>query len=340
MLNSTTITKKINKLPQVKLAHLPTPLEECQNLTEELKGPQLFIKRDDCTGLAFGGNKTRIIEFTLGDALEKGADSIIQGAASQSNHARQLAAACAKLNLNFYFTPWKGEKGKTKQGNLFLDYLFGTKINFVEERGVEKNMMVKTKLAEQLRSKGLTPYIMGPPKVPILSTVAYLKCSIELFEQFNKQGIRPTYIYVASEGGTQAGLVLGNKLLGINCDVIGANPIPNQPNIEKKIADIANDAAKLLGLPKIVSPEDIHNTDKFAGEEYGKITEAGKEAIYLVARNEGILLDPVYTGKAMSLLINDIRTHKLKPEDTVVFIHTGGAPVNFAYVNEICPKKS
>lgn len=329
------ILAAINNLPRVGLAHLPTPLEECPRLSHFLNGPKILIKRDDCTGLAMGGNKTRISEFTLGEAKAQGADTIIQGADSQSNHGRQLAAAGAKLGLRVYLTHWKGEKGESKQGNLLLDYLLGANVCFTDKAGAERNMEAKVELAEKLRSEGYKPYIMGPPKTPVLAAVAYLNCALEISEQFKSMQQNPTYIYAASEGGTQAGLILGNKLLNMGCKIIGVNPMPNDTDIREKIATIASEAARLLGLPEVVSPDDVYNTDEFVGEGYGKITEAGKEAISLMAKYEGILLDPIYTGKAMSALISDIHEKKLTPQDTVVFMHTGGLPLIFAYAEDL-----
>lgn len=328
----------INKLPRIRFAHLPTPLEECTRLTEYLNGPKILIKRDDCTGLAMGGNKTRIIEFTFGEAKSLGADTIIQGADSQSNHGRQIAAAGAKLGLNVFLNHWKGEKGDIPQGNLLLDYLLGAEICFSNKVGAEKNMESKKELAEKLRVKGYKPYIMGPPRTPVLAAIAYLNCGVELIQQLRDRKTQVSHIYVASEGGTQVGLVLANKLFNMNWKIVGINPLYKQDDTKEKMARIANEAIQLLGLNIKILPEDINNTGEFIGEGYGITTDAAKEAIRLMAGYEGILLDPIYTGKAMSAVINDIHTDKLKSSDTVLFLHTGGLPLIFAYAEELLKK--
>jgi 1-aminocyclopropane-1-carboxylate deaminase/D-cysteine desulfhydrase-like pyridoxal-dependent ACC family enzyme len=326
-------------LPRVSLAHLPTPLDVCPNLTNALQGPTLFIKRDDCTGLAFGGNKTRQLEYILGAALARGADCVIQGAASQSNHARQLAAAGAKLGLQVYLTPKQDARSFPIQGNYLVSHLLGAEICPVPAESSMKE--AKERLANRLRAQGKHPYIvgMGATETLVLAAVTYVGAYLEIAQQMLDRGVGlPGWIYCTSQGGTQAGLLLGARLLGADTKVVGVNPM--RPEDEayippNEIADLVSGAAKLLGYEVEVADEAIVNDGDYVGPGYGQVSEAGREAMELLGKHEGILVDPVYSGKGLSGLINHIRRGRLSRDETVVFVHTGGLPAIFAYASDL-----
>ncbi|MBI4277287.1 MAG: D-cysteine desulfhydrase family protein [Armatimonadetes bacterium] len=343
-LTAAAVRALIDRVPRVRLAHLPTPLDELPRLTAAMGGatcPPLFVKRDDCTGLALGGNKSRHLEFTLADALRQGADCVIQSAAPQSNDARQLSAAAARLGLKTYLLPRSTLKVEL-QGNLLLDHLMGAEIRFIDpqvDREAEKR-----RLAEELRAKGRRPYVMGAPAVPECTAIAYTLCAVELHEQCQALGVDPAWVYVCSGsgvphmghgGGTQAGLMLGGKALGRRWKVVGLPATRIGGDNRPSIAEIGNGAAQRLGLDARLEPGEVINTDAYVGEGYGLITDACREAIYLVARTEGLLLDPVYTGKVMAGLIDHIRAGRVGRDEPVIFVHTGGLPALFAYRDEL-----
>jgi len=324
---------RIAKFPRVRLANLPTPLHEAPRLSEALGGPKIFLKRDDLTGLAFGGNKTRMFEFDLAEAINQGADTIVAGSVVQSNYLRQLAAACSKLGLKAYFllSKVRGDEDLEIQGNLLLDLLLGAHVKIVDEDfPAQRRMKMREALAAELEAKGHKVYIPWY-KTKYLNTIAYVNCALELVDQFENLGIEPSYLYLASANVTQAGLIVGFRYLGIDVKVVGFNPEHWIADARAEVAEYANEAANRLGLDIHISASDVINTNKYIGEAYGVPTKECLDAIKLVARTEGILLDPVYTGKAMAGLIDHIRKGKVKTDATVVFLHTGGNPALFAY---------
>jgi D-cysteine desulfhydrase family pyridoxal phosphate-dependent enzyme len=327
------LRSKIAAFPRVSLADLPTPLHEAPRLSKALGGPQILFKRDDLTGLAFGGNKTRMFEFDLAEALKRGADTIVAGSVVQSNYLRQLAAACSKLGLEAHFVASKvrGDKDLRIQGNLFLDLLLGAHVRIVEEDFLtQRKLQLREALADELRAKGRKVYIPWWGTAH-LNTIAYVNCALEILEQLNGLGTGPNCLYLASANASQAGLALGFRYLKANISVIGFNPEHWYPDTRPEIGRYANEAAKHLGIDVEFSPDDIVNTNDYIGEWYGMPTEECLEAVKLVARTEGILLDPVYTGKAMAGLVDHVRQGKLGKGDTVIFLHTGGNPALFAY---------
>ena len=328
----------ISKLPRVKLVYLPTPLEDCPRFSEVLGGTNVLIKRDELTGLAFGGNKSRKHEFIFGEAKKQGADCMIHGAASQSNYSRQLTAACAKMGMKAYLTPRRDARSKEVgiQGNLLLDVIMGADITLVNTDGGKSQREVQEEIADKLRQEGHKPYIVGRHD-SVLGAVAYAGCGLEIAEQLTELGIEANYISMASGSGTQAGVALAGKALGTGWKVIGFRPSPggNDEAVSANIASLANEAAELLNLDVTVEPEDVPNYSDYAGEAYGIITKEGCEAIELLGRTQGILLEPVYVGKAMSGFIDYIRSGKIGKDETAVFLHTGGTPAMFAYNKEI-----
>jgi D-cysteine desulfhydrase family pyridoxal phosphate-dependent enzyme len=318
------------RFPRVPLAEIPTPLHDCPRLAAAIGVGRLFLKRDDLTGLAFGGNKARKFAFTFADALQEGADCVITGAASQSNHARQAAAASARLGLKAYLVNQYDQRAEMGiQGNWLLDCLLGAEVRLVAP-GIDPGQ-VRHQLAEELRAAGHRPYVIGE-RAAILGAVAYAECALEVAEQLAAVGASADVLAVASGAGTHAGLALGAKALGTAWRVMGYRPGHAEPmQVQESIARMANTAAAWMGLETWLTPEEIDNRGEFVGEAYGIPTPAGMEAVHLVARTEGILLDPVYTGKAMSGLIAAVQREEVPSDATVVFIHTGGAPALFAY---------
>jgi D-cysteine desulfhydrase family pyridoxal phosphate-dependent enzyme len=320
--------------PRVPLAEIPTPLHECPRLAAAIGVARLLIKRDDLTGLAFGGNKTRKFAFSFADALQEGADCVITGAASQSNHARQAAAAAARLGLKAYLVNQYDRRAEMgMQGNWLLDCVLGAEVRLVAP-GVDAGQ-VRHQLAEELRAAGHRPYVIGE-RAAILGAVAYAECALEVTEQLAAAGARADVLAVASAAGTQAGLALGAKALGSEWRVLGYRPGHGDlARVRESIAGLANAAAEWIHLKTRLAPEEIDNCGEFVGEAYGIPTPEGLDAIHLTARTEGIFLDPVYTGKAMSGLIAAVQRGEVPQNATVVFVHTGGAPALFAYQPEL-----
>ena len=334
MPTTTQLIERVAQIPQVKLGHFPTPLEECPRLSDALGGPRIFMKREDCSGLAFGGNKVRQLTFTLGDAVAQGADTIVHGAASQSNHCRQAAAACGKLGLKCYLRLARDHKS-IPQGNLLLDKLASVDIEIVDVPFGPELDAVKQELAKKLESEGLKPYVVAGPRSTALAAVAFAWCIAEIAQQQEQLGIDADWIYTSSVGGTQAGLVLGTKTLGLKMKPFGSAPI-RWENKHERLRTAANDAAAILGLDNTrVADADIQNTDDYVGQAYGYLTPECIDALKLVVKTEGIFLDPVYTAKAMVCLIDHIQQGKLGRDDTVIFLHTGGTPALFAYQEEL-----
>lgn len=329
---------RIDRLPRVRLAFRPTPLEFLPRLTEALGGPRIFIKRDDMTGLAFGGNKTRQLEFVFAEIERQGCDSVVAGAYTQSNWCRQIAAACAKRGLAASLVLVHGVKGPYAQGNLLLDRLLGAEVRIVGE--IDHMQHIEPYLHEAvatLRAAGRRPYLIDPFDMGVLSlsAVAYVEAFLELDAQLAALGESADAIYLAATLMTAAGLHLGAAALGRETKVVAVNPSRWDEPREVVIANIATATAARLGLNLIVTPDQVHNEPNYVGEKYGLVTDAGREAFRLVARSEGVILDPVYTAKAMSGLIGHIREGRFRRDDTVLFLHSGGTPAVFAYAEEL-----
>jgi 1-aminocyclopropane-1-carboxylate deaminase/D-cysteine desulfhydrase-like pyridoxal-dependent ACC family enzyme len=318
------------RLPRVELAVLPTPVHPCPRLSREL-GIELAIKRDDLTGLAFGGNKTRKFDFVFGDALAQGADTVVGGFGSQSNFSRQAAAAAAKLGLRCYIVSRHDQRARTVgiQGNYLLQLVLGAQVRLVP---AEQLAQARRQAAEELRAQGHRPYILNDTE-GVLGAVAYAGCVAELVEQGQAP---PDYIVLASGTGTQPGIVLGVRALGLPTRVIGFRPgWTADDQVLPEMTRIANEAAARLGLALEFGPQDFENSGAYVGEAYGIPTPAGLDAIERLARTEGILLDPVYTGKAFAGLLDYVRTGRIPAGSRVVFLHTGGQPALFAYAPEL-----
>lgn len=321
-------------LPRVKLASVrPTPLEPLHRLQEEVGGPLVYMKRDDLTGLAFGGNKTRMLEFSLADALEEGADTVVCGSAVQSNYCRQMAAACAKLKLELHLLlrPVRQADFGEIQGNHLLQRLCGAHVSVLRDFDMAKQQAAIAAKCDELTAAGKKVYRPRQEQVVDLDALAYAEAGIEIARQVEELGIDPELLYVAALDTTQAGVVLGLRWVESPIHVRGFCPFGGWSKRCAGMAAIANQGASRLGLDVSFSESDFDNDDSYVGESYGIPTQAGVLAIRTMARSEGILMDPVYTGKALSALFDHIRTGKLNAARPMLFLHTGGAPALFAY---------
>jgi 1-aminocyclopropane-1-carboxylate deaminase/D-cysteine desulfhydrase-like pyridoxal-dependent ACC family enzyme len=321
----------INRLPRIELAHLPTPLDKASRFAESLgNSVRVFIKRDDCTGLLLGGNKARHNEFLLGDAVALNSDIVVWGAGVQSNNCRQTAAGCAKLGLECQLILSRHGYSTTVQGNLLLDHLVGAKVEFTDARIGPELDAVLTARADELRKAGRKPYVWHRPRVVPLAAISYVLCVVEIVEQLAEQNRKPDAIYVSSSGATGAGVVLAAKLLGLTCPIRLICPMPWPWPIPEALARDANAAAEMLGLPHRMSGSEIDADESYIAPGYGKPSFSGHQALQQLARTEAILLDPVYSAKAMAALMADVRSKRYTEGSNIVFIHTGGVPAIFA----------
>ena len=325
------VQARINRIPRVRIALTPTPLHEAPNLAKHLGGPRIFVKRDDLTGVAFGGNKLRNLEFRLARALEEKPDTVIVGLDLQSNSARQTVGACNKLGLRTILV-LEGRKPDVVQGNLLVNYLLGADVHFAKDAKEQRALM--DELARRVRASGGRPYILNDnPMFDIASALAYLETTFEMLAQMKALGAEPTHFYMSSGGKGQAGVALARNLLGARFAMRGVTA-SHKHDVPNRTASIANQAAELLGLEARVLPREIENYDNFVDKGYGIPSEAGNEAVRLFGRWEGIVLDPIYTGKCAAAMIAHIRERKLDTADVVVFVHTGGMPAIFTWNEE------
>jgi D-cysteine desulfhydrase family pyridoxal phosphate-dependent enzyme len=321
------IKKKIKGFPKQNLIHLPTPLQKLENLSQELGGPGIYIKRDDLTGLAFGGNKSRKLEFIIQDVLNKKADAVITWAAVQSNWCLQTAAAARKFGLKPILILFKKyDLPEEYDGNLLLDYILDADVIIKE---AEKGKVLKKediqgiveKVENEVKEWGLNPYLaplggsmVGGSMEKPLGAISYVDAFVELLEQAEKLRLEFNYVLHSSgSGGTQSGLAVGAKAI----------------KEDTKVLTIAQDTAKALGLDFAMEKEDIIIFDEYIKEGYGILNKEVSEALRFVAVKEGIFLDPVYTGKAMAALIDLVKKGYFKKEDKIVFFHTGGTAALF-----------
>jgi 1-aminocyclopropane-1-carboxylate deaminase/D-cysteine desulfhydrase-like pyridoxal-dependent ACC family enzyme len=322
------IRERIARVPRIRLALTPTPLEEAANLSRALGGPRIFIKRDDLTGIAFGGNKLRNLEFRLARTMAEEPDTVIVGLDIQSNSARQTIGACNKLGLRTILV-LEGEKPDTVQGNLLVDYLLGAEVVFAPTRAAQRAALDEQ--AARVRAAGGRPHILNDNKLfDVASALAYLDTTLELLEQAARIDARPDALYMSSSGKGQAGLVLGKRLTNAGHAVHGVTAT-DEFHVPSRTAAIANQTLDVLGLDMRVTEDEILNEAGFVGPGYGIPTEASVEATKLLARTEGVILDPVYTGKAAACMIAHIREGRYARDDTLVFVHTGGAPAVFTW---------
>lgn len=331
-------TIELGHLPRVRLGNLPTPLHELSRLRDALGGPpacpRILIKRDDLTGLAFGGNKVRKLEFLIGDALQMGATTLITTGATGSNHARATAAAGVLHGLKTILVLSSKVTSPPIQGNLLLDHLLGADVRLLGEE--EDRTAAMELAADDVRAAGGLPYLIPVGGSSPIGAAGYLTMTIELQEQLAVMNIVPSRLYFASGSrGTQAGIVLGAQLLGMPYDIHGILVShPNPVSDARGLANV-NEAAALVGSSLKLQAEELTCDDGYVGNGYGAPTPEADEAVLLLARTEAIFLDPVYTGKAMSALIDHIRTGQIPPGETIVFVHTGGNVALFANADRL-----
>jgi len=325
----------LNTLPRHRLGFFPTPLVRLQNLEKLFGGPRLFIKRDDQTGLGLGGNKTRKLEYFMGDAFAKGADCIITAGAAQSNHCRQTAAAAAACGMECHLA-LGGAAPKYMNGNLLLDLLFGAHLHWSGEMRKGENI---AEIAEELEGQGKKTYIIPYGGSNAIGATGFVAAMVELQDQLKSMGENISHIvFASSSGGTHSGMLLGRaelkesyNLIGINIDKDETFGMP----LREYILLLANQTAHLLGSQYTFTGSDLDLNCDYYGDGYGVVGELEREAIRLTARHQGILLDPVYTGRAMGGMLDMIRKGRFSAGDSVLFWHTGGSPALFSYADTL-----
>jgi len=336
------MTIPLNQFSKFKIAHTPTPLEPLSNLSRHTERPHLYIKRDDCTGLATGGNKVRQLEFQLGQTLEAGCTAVLVSGAIQSNMVRCTAAAAAKLGISCHvflsdITGLIGDRHQ-KSGNILLNNLFGALVHtYPKETSDEEIYRAMKQKAAQLNEEGHKPHIIqSSSNHPPYGSLGYVEAAEEITVQLKKMNIQKATIVVASGSGTtQAGLILGAKASDdIEIDIYGICVRREKARQEERLTQILQGLEMLLGCPGTATAEDISLSDDHLDSSYGMLGETTKEAILLGAREEGILLDPVYTGKAFAGFL-DLARRSDHSHRALIFLHTGGFPVIFAYQDEI-----
>lgn len=325
------------KFPRVRLAHLPTPLEPLPRLSRALNGPEIWIKRDDCTGLSTGGNKTRKLEYLMAEAVAQGADVVLTQGATQSNHARQTAAAAAKLGMACHIlledrTGYNHANYKYN-GNVLLDVLHGATI---EHRGPDLDMNAEMEaVAEKFRAQGRNAYTIPGGGSNPTGALGYVNCALEMLSQFVELGLNVDHIVTATgSAGTQAGLITGLKALNAGIPLLGIGVRAPKAKQEENVFNLAVKTAEKLGCPGVVARGDVVANTDYVGPGYGMPAESTLEAIDIFAKTEAILLDPVYSGKGGAGLIDLIRKGQFTKGQRVVFLHTGGAIGLTGYTHE------
>jgi L-cysteate sulfo-lyase len=318
-------------LPRVPIAHLPTPIEPLPRLSQ-LLGVGLHIKRDDQTGLATGGNKARKLEFLMAEALEAGADIVVTTGAIQSNHCRQTAAAAVRVGLGAHLV-LSGSPPDLPSGNVLLDMLLGANLHWTDEPAPCARTLVQ--VAEGLRAAGRTPYVVPYGGSNPVGVCGYVLAMEEFAHQSKAVGGFDAHVFATSSGGTQAGMLLGARAAGVKDRLIGISVDATADVLCKHIADLADRTAEFLRSDERFSPDEIIVYDDYLGGGYAVVGEPEREAIRLLARSEGILADPVYTGRALAGLIDLCHKHIFQPDERVLFWHTGGTAALFAMADKV-----
>lgn len=322
------------RFPRHFLAHLPTPLEKLERLSAELGGPEIWIKRDDCTGLSTGGNKTRKLEFLMAEAQIEGAEMVMTQGATQSNHARQTAAFAAKLGMQCHILledrTHSNNHNYNNNGNVLLDHLHGATTEKFPD-GLDMNAEME-KVAEKFRAEGKKVYTIPGGGSNATGALGYVNCAFELLSQLNERALKVDHIvHATGSAGTQAGLVTGLKAMNANIPLLGIGVRAPKDKQEENVYKLAVATAEKLGCSGVVERNDVVANTDYVGEGYGIATPGGLEAIRMFAELEAILLDPVYSAKGADGFIDLIRKGHFKKGERVVFLHTGGASALFGY---------
>ena len=339
-LSAEELFSRINKIPRISLAQLPTALEYAPNISKELN-INLYIKRDDCTALAFGGNKTRHLEFIMAKTLSGEYDCILTGAASQSNFCRQAVAAANKLNLDSYLVLMHGVKGKLMQGNFLLYNILGANVDVVDGENLENIPKHLDKKYDELIKEGRKPLLIYGgfgEEDTTLAAISYANTMVEIDKQMKNQNFIADHLFVTAANMTQAGCELGARVLNWSTRIQGVSPVYWDMNIKEDIARICNQGAKMLDLNLEFNSNMINHDNNYVGEKYGVPTKDGIAAMNLLAKKEGLFLDPVYTSKGFAALIDYVKKGFIKKGENVIFILTGGGPAVFAYNEELSKK--
>jgi L-cysteate sulfo-lyase len=324
----------LSRYPRRFLAHLPTPLERLDRLSAELGGPEIWIKRDDCTGMSTGGNKTRKLEFLMAEAELEGADMVMTQGATQSNHARQTAAFAAKMGMECHILledrTGSNNHNYNSNGNVLLDHMHGaTTEKFAS--GLDMNAEME-KAADTFRTKGKKVYTIPGGGSNPTGALGYVNCALEMLGQFNERGLKIDHIvHATGSAGTQAGLITGLKATNAQIPLLGIGVRAPQQKQEENVFNLACATADKLNVSGIVKREDVVANTDYVGEGYGIPTQSGLDAIKMFAELEAILLDPVYSAKGAAGFIDLIRKGHFKKDEKVVFLHTGGSVALFGY---------
>ena len=330
-----TLRANLAAIPRVRIAHLPTPLEELHRLSEKLGGPRILIKRDDATGLAMGGNKARHYEFELAHLIENGYDAYVNMMDYHSNNARMTAAASNKFGIK-YVCVLRYAAGREIQGNLLIDKILGADLHLLDEEQSEqaKAEAYARELGRKLEAEGYKPYVRVDHEFPtIVGTLAYLQAGLELLGQLEELGIHKVKI-IGVGGRSTGGLALTAKNLGLDWDIIGVMVNYDMP-IESYLYDVIPGAVRTAKLAVGFEPGDMTILDQYIGEGYGIPTSEVLDAIHLMAKTEAILMDPNYTGTVTAALVDQVKQGNLTSDDTVVILHTGGLPALFTFAEEL-----
>lgn len=326
----------LTRYPRMHFAHTPTKIESMKNLSRMLGGPNLWIKRDDCTGLSTGGNKTRKLEFLIGDALAQNADTVITVGATQSNHARQTAAACAKSGLKCVILledrTHKTDENHNFNGNVLLDKIHGAVIKRIPAE--QTPLQAIESEVSGLSSAGKNVYVIPGGGSNAVGALGYANCALEITSQANETGIHFDHlVHATGSAGTQAGLVAGLTAVNNPLPVLGIGVRYPREVQEENVYSLANKTAEHLKLNQSINRESVVANCDYVGPGYGLPAEGTVEAIHLVAQKEGILLDPVYSGKGMAGLIDLVRNNYFEPNQNILFLHTGGSAALFGYLD-------
>lgn len=328
------LRERIARLPRVRLGNLPTPLEELPRLSEALGGPRILIKRDDATGLAFGGNKVRHYEFEMGHVRDLGYDALVNVMDYHSNNARLTGAAANRTGFK-YVLILKNSKGRPVQGNRLVDKLLGAEVHDLDPEGSKYATEYARKIAQRLEKDGFKPYLLQDHEFPkIAGTIAYLDGGLELAQQLDDRGITKNVHIYGVAGRSTAGLVLTSKNLGLGWRVTGVT-VTYDNTMKDYLYDVVGGAVRTLDLPIGFDPADMEVLTDYVGEGYGIMTQEVGEAIHLFAQKEAIFVDPNYTGTVAAALIDQVRKGRISKDENVVFLHTGGLPAIFTFAKEL-----